>query len=196
MFRNRLGVILKGGSRSAIQIAQTASRDIDQSNYGVHSSLSAREDKVYWVLVLTGKEDSLNGNFYFILEPLAMPLTAINIPKVTSYSLECLSFTTFTTISTKQIKVNGEQFVGNGVAEELLSLANQLKDLAKDRLVEFDWFRIKDLAFQEKAREKVILTNQLYSYQCQKCPDLIRHVIILSYFSMVFYMNSKGSKSK
>lgn len=48
---------------------------------------------------------------------------------------------------------------------------------------EYDWSKIRELDFQEKYREKILLMKQLQYFQCTQCPDLIEHVST-SYFNV------------
>ena len=117
-----------------------------------------------------------------IKEHTALPITFLHIPESDSayHAIECLPYTAFTYITSKQISINAEIILTQHRHSDLESLMLQLVEVAKDFeeivvVPEFDWNKLRDLEFQEAYRERSQLLLQLHGFQCYKCPDLNQH---------------------
>ena len=95
------------------------------------------------------------------------------------YEIECLSYTTFTFISSKAIKVDSDSIMTEKRTADLRKLALQTLDTVFGINIlemEFDWSKIRDLDFQESYQERNSLINQLPTFKASICPELDRHV--------------------
>ena len=111
-----------------------------------------------------------------------MPVTYIALPSESSAicSIECLPYTAFATIASKQILVDSESILTQHKHTELELLKLQVlelgNELIKNSVPEYDWTKLRDLEFQENVREKQSILKELPKFVCYKCPDLVLHV--------------------
>jgi hypothetical protein len=112
----------------------------------------------------------------------ALPVSCMAIPSEANARsvAECLPYTAFTTITSKQIMVDAESILTQHKHAELELLTRRMLDVSKELLndpsMELDWSRLRDLEFQEHYREKVALLKQIPQFVCSKCPDILVHV--------------------
>ncbi|KAJ3323070.1 hypothetical protein HDV06_002516 [Boothiomyces sp. JEL0866] len=178
MYRNALAVILKPGTLNMIQTAETATRNINSNSLG-KQTMSARNEKTFWLFILTDARDAAGG------ELSALPVTTVSIPPRSdlNYAVECLSYTTIAVVTPKQIKIDQESIVtlkkSSVIKETMLVLHDVGAELQKEGYSEFDWSKIRDIEFQEQYREKKACLQQMQHYQCRLCPSLITHYAII-----------------
>lgn len=78
MYRNSIGVIVKGVSGSLIHKASNAKRDVSSGSALGQYSLSSKDEKSYWILLVTEAKSKLSGmivklHIYFRFFRLSCP---------------------------------------------------------------------------------------------------------------------------
>ncbi|KAI8930243.1 NUC185 domain-containing protein [Entophlyctis helioformis] len=181
MYRNALAVVIKSGSgsnvQSVVQTAQTAMRDISSTSFGKQST-SLRDDKTFWVLILTDEStDKTAGQDDSIL-----PVTRVAVPAQgrANGRIELIQYASIALITSKALKVDVDSIINQRSPSEISSTVNQLHQLAQELSVsgtipEYDWSKFREVEFQQTLGEKQGLVQQLNSFQCTRCPDLIAH---------------------
>lgn len=113
-----------------------------------------------------------------------MPVTYLAIPERDSIgnAIECIPYTAISVVTAKHIKIDSQVILTQHKKSDLVLLGNQLFEIAEElsqeaTLPEFDWIKLRDLEFQEAYREKQVLLQQMSSFRCSQCPDLIQHVV-------------------
>jgi antiviral helicase SKI2 len=99
-----------------------------------------------------------------------------------SYEIVSLSYSAFITITTKLIKIDPETIVTQHRVSDLNHIALELFQISKSFDLypeEFNWSKIRDLEFQENAREKEMLFKNIKKYRCSNCPDFRQHVFVI-----------------
>ncbi|CAG8444246.1 11037_t:CDS:10, partial [Funneliformis caledonium] len=131
-------------------------------------------DKSFWVFMLLD-EDTIQSE----REGLApLPVTRLSIPNPSSctYKIEYLTYRDIGFITNHLINLDIYAIMEKNDQHEISKLMQELLRCAtQNRINEYDWSKIKEYNFQLELIEKNKLMNELNSFHCVICPDLIEH---------------------
>ena len=114
------------------------------------------------------------------LAPLPVDRILIPDPSKLIHEIILIPYTDIAIITAQAFKLDADLIMQKDAVASSKA-AQMLKQTADDfatlhSIPEHDWSKIRELEFQEKYREKMMLTRQLSMYRCTRCPNLNDHV--------------------
>ncbi|CAG8516159.1 9016_t:CDS:10, partial [Ambispora leptoticha] len=139
-------------------------------------------DKRFMVLMLldTRSKSAIEDMRNIGVAPPPLPVTRVaNLDQNSLiYEITDIAPSDIAVITRTTIKITSE----NILMQDELEITKAIQQLSKCAIelqnagtIENDWFKIKELGFQENLAEKSKLVKRINKYQCTKCPDLSEH---------------------
>ncbi|CAG8494958.1 1278_t:CDS:10 [Ambispora gerdemannii] len=135
-------------------------------------------DKRFMVLILL---DSRSTSAIEDGAPPPLPVTRVANPDQSSLTCKItdIASSDIAVVTKTTIKIVSENILENQDKLEIAKALQQLTQYATESqhvgILENDWSKIKELAFQLSLKQKKELVNSLDKYQCTNCPDLNEH---------------------
>ncbi|OZJ02181.1 hypothetical protein BZG36_04323 [Bifiguratus adelaidae] len=144
----------------------------------------AGHDKKFSVLAIVDRAKPVNAHTE-IAEIAPMPVNHLKVIDSSRADLESISIDALDIMSVTKfsIKVDLDAVESDHSKSELQRIMSELQALSIEMktngITEYDWSKLRELEFQESAKEKYRLLSRLMTFQCNQCPDLDEHYAVV-----------------